>query len=1051
MKRITAIFLAVFLVTALCISAGALTLESVESAGDAAVSEQSETVLAGTVPDIPLLDETHGKLIFYQSFDGEGATFSTVDYADADYLTVSKITGSSTTLTVETNPTDEKDSVLYMKNSGSSWHQYIVYFSNFVPREGKYAAIYDYMTVDGDINGYMERWFTTPNPVSASGTSKDDLISRNLTSATINAAKGTWLSSTVPGVCKTVNGVVKFGMSESSLYPVPDTSPSMTNIREFRIIPNAGNLYIDDLKIYYYPANAFLYKMNGELIMETADGEYTLPTPEQISESWAGESIVAWTDGTSLYYPGETLADVSVLYGKTLSGINAPALDESKGELVMVVNFEQGTDYQTIAYANPAYLSATRLNTWRTDGTDSLKVVADPTNEKNHALLVSSKQNTTYRLAVLNFPSIAMVNGKFAVESDFMLDLPENFKQIYFRFSNITSGDHSTTHTIDMSATYRPAAFTWKTQKFIPGNMSNMANGIKSFGFQMNMQSTGLETNYYLDNICLYAYPQNAVIFKPSVKSSEYKIQRAEDLTASDAVFSFPAPEEIGYPAAVNGEPFYRWLSTDKTCFYDAGDEVAYADIAYKVFYPLYQSVNKPARGFAYEGDTAASDTNTMKYSENVSDDGRTVLHLRQYQGTYESGGYKSDARFHVKTSTPFDPYEYTVFQYVYKAPNAYNVNDTGKTKAPADIDPKTDLTSLSNSDLIVYYYTSTSGYYNDGEHRIGNKVYSIPVDNNYHLIEVDMTVAANSLPAHPWTKTGEIHGFAIDPNRASYSGDVYVDYVRVYRGGINTVTYDTNAPEGAAVISEVAPDTGRGLGYGYLLKGERPAVEGYVFMGWATSKDAAVSDTVESIDLAGDTTVYAVWAPEKNASAPESGTTVSVRLDADPTLNGIRFRASVSMDQRAFDALEEYGFIVARKDVLDACGAELTHSFKRPDANQVLYVQGQSYIKGEKDVIYSMDPEGNVDFTGVCVGFDLASGEQVTAILTARPYLKYAGASGTVTLYGEARSCSLYSVVSTIKEQADAGDEQALQDYQNSKAYIDTILTVGAPSGQDA
>ena len=57
-----------------------------------------------------------------------------------------------------------------------------------------------------------------------------------------------------------------------------------------------------------------------------------------------------------------------------------------------------------------------------------------------------------------------------------------------------------------------------------------------------------------------------------------------------------------------------------------------------------------------------------------------------------------------------------------------------------------------------------------------------------------------------------------------------------------------------------VDPDENRGLGYGYLLTGEKPLADGYTFVGWAETADAGVEDVVESIHLKGDTTVYAVW-----------------------------------------------------------------------------------------------------------------------------------------------------------------------------------------------
>lgn len=108
------------------------------------------------------------------------------------------------------------------------------------------------------------------------------------------------------------------------------------------------------------------------------------------------------------------------------------------------------------------------------------------------------------------------------------------------------------------------------------------------------------------------------------------------------------------------------------------------------------------------------------------------------------------------------------------------------------------------------------------------------------------------------------MYGFVIQPNASNYEGITYIDYIRVYRDGITTVTYDTNAAEyeelGYTVQYDVPEETGRGLGSGYLLTGDKPVLEGFTFVGWALKPDATPADVVTSIDLTGDTTVYAVW-----------------------------------------------------------------------------------------------------------------------------------------------------------------------------------------------
>ena len=278
------------------------------------------------------------------------------------------------------------------------------------------------------------------------------------------------------------------------------------------------------------------------------------------------------------------------------------------------------------------------------------------------------------------------------------------------------------------------------------------------------------------------------------------------------------------------------------------------------------------------------------------------------------------------------------------------------------------------------------------------------------------------------------------------------MDSIRAYRFGYTTVTYATNAPEGAAVVSEVAADTDRGIGKGYLLTDSRPEVDGYTFAGWALSADATADDVIDSIDLTGDTTVYAVWESAAKTAKPEMAAVSSVYLSEDTAKNGIRFRATVSAATLANEKLREYGFLVARQDKLDKYHDSLNHSFYHPENTETLkplYVEGKAFERDEegnvtKNIIYKMSTDGDVTFVARCVGLNLTNKAHVTAELTARPYLRYVGANGNiVTLYGDTYTSSLYGVVKSIKDKADAGDEQSLEDYNAHKSYYDAILAL--------
>ena len=171
MKKHLSILLSALLLISSSFTASAFEAETVEAADEkTAVPAVEAQAFEETSLDIPLIDAQKGKLIFYQNFDAEGATFATVDYFDAAYITPGSITGSSTTLTLETDPADASNKVLKMTNAGSSWHQYVVNV-NMPLKEGEYTVAYRHASENGDVVGYMQRFFTSPQPVLSDGSS----------------------------------------------------------------------------------------------------------------------------------------------------------------------------------------------------------------------------------------------------------------------------------------------------------------------------------------------------------------------------------------------------------------------------------------------------------------------------------------------------------------------------------------------------------------------------------------------------------------------------------------------------------------------------------------------------------------------------------------------------------------------------------------------------------------------------------------------------------------------------------------------------------------
>ena len=539
-------------------------------------------------------------------------------------------------------------------------------------------------------------------------------------------------------------------------------------------------------------------------------------------------------------------------------------------------------------------------------------------------------------------------------------------------------------------------------------------------------------------DIVLYPVTTRQISFKSDVSSKTEVIKDGEGYT-------FKAPADFGFAT----ENFLVWYA-EGVGKYKPGDVLSAEridEIVGTTFVAYYQDVNVPAMGFAFEGTSKQNGQQKLSYSELIEDDGRSVLHLNQYQSTYEAANpaenkdpkWMTDMRIHIKNAnTKFDPKEYNIVQYMYKVDNMVSLSSGKWSTALEDLKPE-DLVEHTQAELIIYYYTGEAGdaYYNPGgEHRVGDilKVYD---NGKYNMIEVDMSDPANGNSTAPWTYGEFVYGFAVDPNRVNYSGDTYIDYLRVYRDGIFTVTYDTNAPEyyDELVLKNVAPDTGRGVGTGYLLKGERPEIEGYIFRGWALTPDATADEVVDSVDLKGDLTVYAVWEAALYNTAPDMENFAGIRSGADK-VNGIRFRSVIDANTKAF--MDEYGFIVARQDVLG--DKELTFEFKKEGTGTPLYVTGVAYNKDEgKDIQYSVESNGDTVFTAVCVGIPK---DHFSTELVARAYAKYSNKNGLAfTVYGSPITRSIAQVAEAVR---DANGE----DYANNQEYIDYILeTVGAQS----
>ena len=701
--------------------------------------------------------------------------------------------------------------------------------------------------------------------------------------------------------------------------------------------------------------------------------------------------------------------------------IDIPLVDEKYGDLIWYSNFETSADYKTATYVKEGsgvYAAATT--------TKSVSVVSDPTGSENKCLELvaggaysavqvmtsSYAQPGTYTLVVdLFFPEGTATPGVLG-RTEF-LSGGDNWQSPWKAFAN-KAGEWQT--------------YTWSV------TASAAQKGLKEIGARRYADEA---TPYYYDNLRLYCNPTAGEDQLVLVDGTSRQF-----VTVSDEGYTFPEPADK--------TDFLAWYCEASGQKYAAGETANKADLLGKTFVSFHQSAEAPAMGFAYEGDTTYLGTEGASASV-ITDENRTVLRYWQKPGSRWSGtAYKDDQRFFLIPSfsgaaTSFDPNEYNIVSYCYKITKAVNAAGV----APEEI-TESDLTANDSPWFALNYSTSDTygGFYeNGGEHMIGGS--HTTTIGDYHIFTADMSLASNSLAACPWDSVDTMYGFVVQPNASGYEAITYIDYLRVYRDGITTVTYNTNASEyedmGYTVQHEVAAETGRGLGTGYLLTGDKPQVEEITFVGWALTPDATPADVVTSIDLTGDTTLYAVWTTESDV-APR---TVNKNQLSTGAVSGIRFAAIMDLGVKSglsasFKGVEpdEYGFIVSRKSLLD--GEELTFGTKPNEKgvgqtpNGITYVSGAAYNRA-KGINYVYDNDGsklsevtegkNEAFTAVLWNIPET---HYAETLVARPYINIGG----LYFYGSAREMSMKSVALSLKENYDS-----LTDAE--KELVDKILSV--------
>lgn len=993
-----------FIITMLCmlmlaVPTLALELDTAEpDAKDASLQEITE----------PLVDKNYGKLILFKDFEQENADYNSFAYLDTDYMTDSTASFAAVTAkSVVDDPKGEKGKVLSV--TGTGWVQTFIDFKNFKAVPGKYKMVYDYYS-ETNATSLMERYFT--NIQHSGGTGAGDYISVTPGGAPIN--KNAWLTKVYNNTLVVENLADGTGVNMTygnvATKPYYHTTDKEVSIIRAGVMPNASSItyYLDNIKLYYFPENAIVFANGENTKMVEYDAEkITLPMPSAVDSTWSDTNFKFWVADGAYYEAGKEY-DADEVLGKSLEllAFAEPLHDEEKGYLVVLFNYENADSLYDYTYINNEYFLEGTTLTMRTDALGSAFGVKTDENGNGVAWIKFSNKGV-YLFGYNWNKGFAPAAEKVTLDFDYKIKSGEEAfagKTFWTRFVSTNSSENYTTGPNVSHSGERDVWYDVSTSKTI-------TSGTRTFGAipQVNTVPVAVEAEVYYDNIAIY------------VKPAEFSFKTSKDGEIVDTIvmkgeeieYTFPNPEDLG----ISSENFIAWTD-GQGHIYSAGETAAFTNVSHfrgSEFYPFSQAADMPAVLSLFEGDEVI-DVAKDSYSLAIEDDGRDVLYTHYWGSTWDNdqNEWTRDPRTYMFPAERFDASEYCTIEIMTKSTWAKDVkNDKDKDT--------TELKDKSVYGVRVYNCINENHSYT-AQSLIVNKE-NLPIGNTYNLV----TVNAASMDA--WKNTG--WGFVVDINNASYGADTYTDYIRVYRNGMTTVTYDTNAPEGAEVISEVEAETGRGLGTGYLLTGLRPEVEGYIFKGWATSADS--TETVEAIDLTADTTLYAVWEDNENYNTAEM--LEETEIKGTGSKNGIRFKSVISNAEKA--NLAEFGFIATREVLLPKVDENydyeaLTFAHKVRGEDKCYYATGVAYDKDEGiDIINSENEDGSIVYTAVISGIPLASKKETMVV---RPYAKYEINGKAVTFYGEAATGSLYGAADSIKK---TGGEM----YENNKTYIDSIL----------
>jgi len=588
----------------------------------------------------------------------------------------------------------------------------------------------------------------------------------------------------------------------------------------------------------------------------------------------------------------------------------------------------------------------------------------------------------------------------------------------------------STMYVGNSNRTASPENFKWTSGY---SHTQKLSDTVTKFGYSATKTDT------------LWAFRSVAVYFMPETKVTLSVDGKTEYVDLYGKV-EYTLPE-----IDTEGTYYTAWVDGDGTR-YEAGTKLAVADVKDKTFTALTvtvplldENLGELAIFHGFEG----SDYTQIEYfSENVFEnvtfsqgDGLAFNTFAQVEDYDDSSNKALEMTLKDGASWTISGFQYTLDKYNF-------VPEEGIYSQLIDVYNRNEGSALSRDSIYSTAVETGFGVWNAWK-----DITFTPGEWTKNVAFYPLYAKKNTNPetaeAQPY-----VFGWGDDTyQKSNYNELRYIQH-RFTGSGKTSVTvdnyrlyfYPANAfmvKDGAALVMERGAEDGT-----YTFKAPSEVLGGEYGANVCYTDGTAkyfAGQTVDISKIAGRTLTLDEAVPVNSGDA-------EIRVSAAVQKTGIRFKASITPSLKAVSS--EYGFILAREDVLESLDAELTFGLNKEglaNGEGVLFVRGVAYKTDENgnvvtDKIYSDNEDGSVNFTGVAVGFDISVKKQVTTKLTARPYVIIKNANGNeFVAYGESYSESLAGVAQVLKDAADGENADALDAYKSADYeggnFIDDIL----------